>query len=171
MPKPATLEEVVTSASELGADNIFIFRSEKTPTKSPIKLEKLQRLSEEATRISKSAFASQIVFNESLYKLYEQYIYPSISKKIVLFCDESHVYEGKIKNSILTYLKKEFTNEIEKICILIGPEASFSNSERNFINEKISCYNVSLGSNILRVPNAATSALAIALSFKNDRSL
>ena len=90
------------------------------------------------------------------------------NKKIIIFCDESHIYEGKIKNSIYKEIQLNYKPEFDEICILIGPEASFSENERKFIQKNINCISVSLGNNILRVPNATCSALGVAINFLND---
>ena len=168
MPKPTTLDEVIANSSEMGANQIHIFKSEKAASKAPLKIDKAIHMSNEATRISKSPFASSIYYYDSLEKFYNQHISLSKSKKLVLFCDESHVYEGKIKNSIFKEIQSHFKKEIDEICILIGPEASFSESERSFIQKNLTCIPVSLGSNILRVPNATASALGVAINFKHD---
>lgn len=168
MPKPTTLDEVIASASEMGASQIHVFKSEKAASKAPLKIEKAKQLSNEATRISKSSFSSEIFYYENLENFYKQHILGSQSKKIILFCDECHVYEGKIKNSIFKEIQSHYKKDIDEICILIGPEASFSDSEREFIQKKLNCVAVSLGSNILRVPNATASALGVAINFRND---
>jgi 16S rRNA (uracil1498-N3)-methyltransferase len=170
MPKPTTLDEVIANSSEMGANQIHIFKSEKAASKAPIKLEKLIQLSNEATRISKSAYSSEIFCYDSLNHFYQEYVSKSNSKKIILFCDESHVYEGKITNSILNKIQENYKKSIEEICILIGPEASFSDNERELILNKLNVIPVSLGNNILRVPNASASALGVAISFVNDIS-
>ncbi|KAB8028131.1 RsmE family RNA methyltransferase [Fluviispira multicolorata] len=167
-PKPATLEEVVASASELGADHIHIFKADKSAVKSAIKIEKITKISQEAVRISKSAYAANISCYNNLNEFYQKNIEQNERKRLILFCDESHVYEGKIKNSIYTIIREQYKNSTEEICILIGPEASFSDMERSFIYEKITTHAVSLGNNILRVPNAVISALGTVINFRND---
>ncbi len=168
IPKPTTLDEVIANSSEMGASHIHIFKSDKAASKAPLKIEKARQLSNEATRISKSSYASKIFYYESLKNFYDQHILTSKSKKLVLFCDECHVYEGKIKNSIFTEIQSHFKKDIDEICILIGPEASFSEKEREFIQKNLNCVPVSLGNNILRVPNASASALGVAINFRND---
>ncbi|WP_186647915.1 RsmE family RNA methyltransferase [Fluviispira vulneris] len=167
-PKPATLEEVVSSASELGVDHIHIFKADKSAVKSPIKIEKMERISQESVRISKSAFAAKISCYNNLNELFQKIIDLNNKNRLILFCDESHIYEGKIRNSIYSVLREQFKNDLEEICLLIGPEASFSDKERLLIHETITKNSVSLGNNILRVPNAVLSALGSIINFKND---
>ncbi|BBH54186.1 RsmE family RNA methyltransferase [Fluviispira sanaruensis] len=168
-PKPATLEEVVSSASELGVDHIHIFKADKSAVKSPIKIEKMERISQEAVRISKSAFAAKISCYNNLIELFQKNVNINNKNRLILFCDESHIYEGKIQNSIYTVLREHFKKDLEEICLLIGPEASFSDKERLFIHETLTKHSVSLGNNILRVPSAVLSALGSIINFKNDQ--
>ncbi|WGL61060.1 RsmE family RNA methyltransferase [Pigmentibacter sp. JX0631] len=167
-PKPTTLEEVVSSASELGVNEIHIFKADRSATKAPIKLEKLKIVSDEAVRISKSSYSAEIFSYESLNSLAENLELKNSKENLILFCDESHVYEGKITNSILTKINKNFEKNTQNIYIVIGPEASFSDNERIILTKKIQAIPVSLGANILRVPNAALSALGVVLNYIND---
>ncbi|MGY3802763.1 RsmE family RNA methyltransferase [Pigmentibacter ruber] len=167
-PKPATLEEVVSSASELGVNEIHIFKADKSATKAPIKLEKLKIVSDEAVRISKSSYSAELFAYENLTSVVEKLELKKNKENLILFCDESHVYEGKITNSILSKLNENFQNNMQNIYIIIGPEASFSDSERSILTNKVQAIPVSLGNNILRVPNAVLSALGVVLNYKND---
>lgn len=149
MPKPSTLEEVVAVASELGVHEIHVFKTEKCAFKSDLKKEKLQRLSDEAVRISKSAFSAKIVEQPNLQRLLQ-----TQSGSVVLFCDEAHVYDNKIQNSIFNALSSIDPTDIHTISLLVGPEASFSAAERQLILQHPSVVSVSLGSHILRVATA-----------------
>ena len=48
-------------------------------------------------------------------------------------------------NSIFKEIQKNYKNSVDEICILIGPEASFSEKEREFIQKNLHCIKVSLG--------------------------
>lgn len=168
MPKLSTAEDVISMSSEMGVSQIHIFKSEKSFTKAPLKIEKAIQLSREATRISKSAFASEIYYYASMNEFYEKNESQKNSKQLILFCDESHIYEGKIQNSILKIMQKNFIPETKEICILVGPESSFSDKEREFILNNIPSLPVSLGPNLLKVPHAVASALGTVISFRND---
>ena len=159
LPKPSTLEEVIASVSEMGLDEIHIFRSEKCASKAPVKLEKLERISNEAVRISKSAFSTKVFSYETMQDVFLKRKL-QLENGLNLFCDESHVYENKVTNSLLKILQEKF-NPQQNINIFIGPEASFSSIERDFIFNHLNCCAVSLGDNILRVPNAVYSAFSI----------
>lgn len=168
MPKPTTLNEVIANSSEMGVSNIHIFKSEKSISKAQLKIEKLQQLSDESTRVSKSAYAAKIHNYESLENFYSQHILKTKSIKLVFFCDESHVYENKIQNSIFREIQRCFNHDVQEICVLIGPEASFTAKEREFIQNNINCVSVSLGNNILRVPNAVLSSIGVAINFRDN---
>ncbi|MES2615907.1 MAG: RsmE family RNA methyltransferase [Bdellovibrionota bacterium] len=157
LPKPSTLEEIVACVSEMGLDELHIFRTEKCASKAPVKIEKLERISQEAVRVSKSAFCTKIFVYENLFEKLE------IENGVNLFCDESHVYENKPASPILKVLQEKYDAQ-KNVNIIIGPEASFTEEERIFIYKNFNCTAVSLGNNILRVPNAVYSALAVALA-------
>lgn len=160
LPKPSTLEDVVASVSEMGLDEVHVFRSERCVSKAPVKVEKLQRISNEALRISKSAYSTAIFSYENMKEMFDKQKI-LLESGLNLFCDEAHVYENKVTNALLKILQEKF-NSTQHINIFIGPEASFSEREREFILKNLKdCYSVSLGNNILRVPNAVLSALAI----------
>ena len=163
LPKPSTLEDLVAIVSEMGLEELHLFRTEKCASKAPVKLDKLQKISNEAVRISKSSFSTKIFYYESK----EELLLKSknfLENGLNLFCDESHVYENKVTNSLLGVLKNNYNNQ-ENINIIVGPEASFSDTERQWIEEKIKPYSVSLGQNILRVPNAVSAAFSVVNHF------
>lgn len=170
-PKPTTLEEVIASASEIGATEVHIFKPDRSASKAPFKLEKLKLISDEAVRISKSPYSAEIYIYDNIAKVFSALNSNANKNYLLLFCDESHIYEGKITNSIYTKIKEYYRKEIQKIYLLVGPEASFSEQERELISKQSNAVSVSLGGNILRVPNAAISALGVALNFRNDLSL
>jgi 16S rRNA (uracil1498-N3)-methyltransferase len=158
LPKPSTLEETISSLSEMGLHELHIFRTEKCVSKAPIKLDKLKRISDEATRISKSSFSTKIFYYENIHELFNnRKLYFEIG--LNLFCDESHVHEKKIANSLLNVFQAKFNSQ-EYINLFVGPEASFSEKERDYIFKNLNCDPVSLGHNILRVPNAVYSAFS-----------
>ncbi len=161
MPKPSTLDEVVSAASEMGVDEIHIFRTEKCASKAPIKLDKLERMSKEAVRVSKSAFSAKVFYYNSLEELITKRK-SYLSSGLNLFCDESHIYENKIQNSLLKIAQEKMTKQ-KPVHLIIGPEASFSDAEREFIHKNIECSDVSLGNNILRVPNAVCLGVGVLL--------
>lgn len=161
LPKPSTLEEIVASVSEMGLDEIHIFRTAKCSSKAPVKLEKIQRIANEAVRISKSAYSAKVFSYENMSDFYKKRR-TDLENGLNLFCDESDFGANKIMNLLL----EEFTQK-KDIHLIIGPEASFSSVERDFIYKSFNCFPVLLGNNILRVPTAVYSALALALQARD----
>ena len=71
----------------------------------------------------------------------------------VIFCDI---------NTHEKSLKEILTKKIEgPICILVGPEGDFSETERQLIINLNQAYPLSLASNILRAETAAVAAVSI----------
>jgi RsmE family RNA methyltransferase len=163
MTKPSTLEEIVLSASEMGLAEMHIFRSDKCASKAPLKTDKLQKISHEATRISKSAYSTQLYFYDSLKELFEKEK-NNIENGFNLFCDENHVYEKTVSHGLLKTLQDKYFQS-KNIQYLVGPEASFSAQEREFILKYFNAHSVSLGPNILRVPTAVCSSLGVIFQF------
>jgi 16S rRNA (uracil1498-N3)-methyltransferase len=163
LPKPSTCEDLVSSLSEMGLSEVHFFRTEKCASKAPVKLEKLQKISNEAVRVSKSAWSTKVFFYESKEEM--------VSKKkdyfknsLNLFCDESHIYENKVTNNLLNILSIN-KKACKSISVFIGPEASFTQSEREWLEKSMKMSSVSLGNNILRVPNAAIYSYAVISQF------
>lgn len=148
--KQSALEEAVCAASEIGIHAIHIFPSERTFSKQPVKLEKLQRISNEAIRISKSAYGASIhVYNsldECVHTLQKEW-----DKICFLFCDEDS------QTPILEFTSKKYEH-MTAICPIVGPEASFSLQERQKILNLPGCFSVSLGQNILKAQTAVACA-------------
>ena len=71
----------------------------------------------------------------------------------IIFCDI---------NSYEKNLKKILTKKIEgPICILVGPEGDFSETERQLIINLNQVHSLSLASNILKAETAAIAAISI----------
>ena len=71
----------------------------------------------------------------------------------IIFCDI---------NTHKKNLKKILSKEIEgPICILVGPEGDFSETERQLITNLNQVYSLSLASNILKAETAAIAAVSI----------
>lgn len=170
LPKPSTLEEVVFQCSELGVHAVHIFPGEKSAFKSALKLDKLERASHEAMRISQSAFCSRILSYENLEHFYEHHMRDTKTPKINFFCDESHIYAGQPGVSLVQHLAQHLSllPNCAEINLLLGPEASFSERERKFILAQKNCAVVSLGRNILRVPTAVCVAVGAILASRSD---
>ena len=71
----------------------------------------------------------------------------------LLFCDINCE-----KNNLKNILSKKIE---EPICVLIGPEGDFSETERKLIIDLKQTHSISLAKNILRAETAALSAITI----------
>lgn len=151
--KPTALEESVFVASELGVSAIHLFRSERSISKQTIKIEKLQKISNEAIRISKSAYSAKVFQHTDMVTCIFN-LQKNLNKVCFLFCDEES------KTSLINF--REY-RKFENICVIVGPEASFSLKERAEILKLQNCYAVSLGDHILRAPTAITCACFVVL--------
>lgn len=146
--KQTALEESIFSASELGVDTVHLFPSDKSVSNQPIKLEKLQKISNEAIRISKSAYSATIAQYKNLNACLDS-VKQNLKQPLFLFCDETAT----------THIKNFHLSEtICDICVVIGPEGSFSLNERTVILEQANCMPVSLGTRILRAQTAVICA-------------
>jgi RsmE family RNA methyltransferase len=165
LPKPSLLQEIVASSSECGVQEIHLFKGEKSLKTLCTTVEKLQKISNEASRVSKSAFAAQIFWYKNLEEFYIKFIQKSIKNNIfTAFCDETLTYCPS--NTLYSVLQNQNTQTLNfhTLSALVGPEAGFSDKERCFIAQKMSfCTRVSLGPHILRVPHAVLSAVAVML--------
>lgn len=160
-PKPANIDELVTTTSELGAAEIHLVRTEKSQCKQIPRIDRLTKIAWESLRISKSPWAPELHVHQDLNSAIAKTPQDSLS----FLCDESPLYrnDGICHNHLLSelLLHKGFP---ATIAIFIGPEASFTDNERTLILEKLTARPVSLGENILRVPVAAGMATMLALS-------
>ncbi len=82
------------------------------------------------------------------------------------FCDESPIYEGQSIHTLLNALWSQ-RESLSQVHLMIGPEASFSDCEREFIYQNIPCTAVSLGKNILQVPYAVCAAVGVATQLRS----
>lgn len=167
LPKPAALEEVVTSISELGASSLHLYRAARSHFRNEPKIEKLQRQCRESLRINKSAFAMDILYHSDYSSLKASSYFQNCS--VIFLCDESLVSYNQQKtghvhllDALTQYIKTKCQNG--NIGIFIGPEASFSPDEIVKIMSEPKVTAVSLGLHILRVPLAASAAVSLSMA-------
>ncbi len=161
VPKPSALEELISVNTELGALEIHLVYTQKVQNKQELRDDRLKKIMRESLRVSRSVWETQIFVHASL----EKGIADIPQNTIRYLCDESPLYEehGTMYNHLLVCLNKECC--CKSVVIFVGPEASFTNSERTLIRDKAGAISVTLGNNILRVPTAAASATSICLSY------
>lgn len=153
--KPTALEEAIFSASEIGVNSIHVFRSELVGSKQEIKREKLQKISNEAMRISKSAYSAKIFQHKNILDCMIL-LQTTHKNTYFLFCDE---------NATQNILDIKMNPQFETICPIIGPEASFSSKEREILAKFDNCFPVTLGTHILRAQTAVICASFAALKY------
>lgn len=157
MPKPSTLDDLVPVLSELGVHELNIILTERAPTKAVPQIDKLKKQARNALRINKQAWASSI----SVFRSIDEFLKTDLSRSENFLCDESPLHENSKPHLHLAAWLEKTTNK--NISVFIGPEASFSEAERQRILNTGVFKSVSLGSAILRVPTAATMAASITL--------
>lgn len=176
MPKPSTLEEVVSLCSELGVASLTLIRTQRSQIKAEPKMEKLSRISKEALRINKNSWATQICYFESVDAFLRQssgMIFPSA------FCDESPLYDSEVAGTtsqlghlhLLPWLESKAAGALQHgVGVIIGPEASFTAEERQVFIQGVGAQSVALGSCILRVPTAVGAAASVCLAYLAARA-
>jgi 16S rRNA (uracil1498-N3)-methyltransferase len=145
LPKPATTEDVVAALSELGIKKINFFQSQNTQFKTDFtqtKVHKLQHIARESLRISKDTHSTKV----ELYNSLENFLGQIKPHQTIIFADEA-LQNTKPLSEVL----KNTTSG--GVCLAVGPEAGFSNLERESIKE-FGAQSVNLGANILKVQTA-----------------
>jgi 16S rRNA (uracil1498-N3)-methyltransferase len=165
-PKPSTLEEVVTLASEMGVARVVVFRGERTHGKQHIKVEKLERLAKEALRVTKGFRAPEIALVETAESTSSE-----CARAGALFlCDEGPLYAEARSDERLNDLRSALDSAVQAgardVGLIVGPEASLSSEERARFRA-LGALPVSLGPLVLRVPTAVAYAAGVALSTLN----
>jgi len=165
-PKPATLEDVVAQAAELGVAKIHVFRCVKSQSKAPLKREKLERLALESLRITKGFRAPEIVVHDSVEALLSTGGLSQAGR--VFLCDESPLHEvgAAHHNGLHVQLMANGKGGTEDVGVIVGPESSFTDGERAAF-ATAGAVPVSLGPLVLRVPTAVAAAVSVAMGVFN----
>lgn len=145
MPKKEYFDNIVAKSIELGIYELYFFKGEY----SIIKEIKLSRLQSQIMTACKQCERSKLInannlisFNDMLKKFKEY--------DVIIFANE--VETNKIDSEIL--------KNKNKIALIVGNEAGFSEKERKLIIEN-GGNSISLGKRILRCDTAVTSLLSI----------
>ena len=139
---------VIQKGTELGVQRFVPILSERTVVRE-INVERVKKIIVEASEQSNRISVPEINKPELLKKFLSKF--PKNGS--LIFCDI---------NSDKNNLKNIFEKKINApICILIGPEGDFSESERKVIIGLNQTYPVSLAKNILKAETAALSAITI----------
>jgi len=146
--KQNPLNFVIQKGTELGVQKFIPVLSDRTIVRE-INIERVNKIiveaSEQSNRVSVPEINKPISLNFFLSE------FPK--NGCLIFCDI---------NSNQNNLKNIFEKKVDgPICILIGPEGDFSESERKMIINHNQTYSISLAKNILKAETAALSAIAI----------
>ena len=146
--KQNPLNFLIQKGTELGIQKFVPILSERTIVKE-INVERIKKIIVEASEQSNRISIPEI---ENLEPL-KNFLYKFPKNGYLIFCDI---------NCKKSNLKDILTKKIqEPVCILIGPEGDFSESERQLIIERRGIISLSLANNILKAETAAIAAVTI----------
>jgi len=146
--KQNPLNFVIQKGTELGVQRFFPILSERTVVRE-INTERIKKIIVEACEQSNRISVPVINEPESL----KNFLSAFPKNGCMIFCDVNS-NQKNLKN----ILEKKINGPV---CILIGPEGDFSESERKKIIDLNQTHSVSLARNILKAETAALSAITI----------
>ena len=146
--KQNPLNFIIQKGTELGVQKFIPILSERTAVKD-INAERIKKIIIESAEQSNRISIPEIAKLETLRNFIS--IFPE--KGCLVFCD-INCEKSDLKN-ILSQ------KDIGPICILIGPEGDFSESERKLIIDLNQSHSISLAKNILRAETAAVAAVTL----------
>ena len=146
--KKNPLNFMIQKATELGVQKLIPLICERSIVKN-INTTRIKKIIIESSEQSNRLSIPEIKKIESLKNFLK--IFPK--NGYIIFCD-INTHEKNLKE----ILKKKIEGPI---CILVGPEGDFSETERQLIINLNQAYPLSLASNILRAETAAIAAITI----------
>jgi 16S rRNA (uracil1498-N3)-methyltransferase len=146
--KQNPLNFMIQKATELGVQKLIPLICERSIVKN-INTTRIKKIIIESSEQSNRLSIPEIKKIESLKNFLK--IFPK--NGYIIFCD-INTHEKNLKE----ILKKKIEGPI---CILVGPEGDFSETERQLIINLNQAYPLSLASNILRAETAAIAAITI----------
>ena len=146
--KQNPLNFIIQKGTELGVQKFIPILSERTIVKD-INIERVKKIIVESAEQSNRISIPQINNLEPLKFFLSQFP----KNGCLVFCD-INCNKSELKNILLKKIDGP-------ICILVGPEGDFSESERQLIIDLKQTCSLSLASNILRSETAAIAAVAI----------
>jgi len=146
--KQNPLNFMIQKGTELGVQKFIPILSERTIVKE-INITRVKKIIVEASEQSNRISVPEINNLETLKNFLSQFP----KNGYLLFCDINCE-----KNNLKNILSKKIE---EPICVLIGPEGDFSETERKLIIDLKQTHSISLAKNILRAETAALSAITI----------
>jgi len=146
--KQNPLNFMIQKGTELGVQKFIPILSERTIVKE-INITRVKKIIVEASEQSNRISVPEINNLEMLKNFLSKFP----KNGCLLFCDINCE-----KNNLKNILSKKIE---EPICVLIGPEGDFSETERKLIIGLKQTHSISLAKNILRAETAALSAITI----------
>ena len=146
--KQNPLNFIIQKGTELGVQKFIPILSERTIVKD-INIERVKKIIVESAEQSNRISIPQINNLEPLKFFLSQFP----KNGCLVFCD-INCNKSELKNILLKKIAGP-------ICILVGPEGDFSESERQLIIDLKQTCSLSLASNILRSETAAIAAVTI----------
>ncbi len=157
VPKQGKMEIIVQKTTELGITEIVPVFMDRTVVndngKMTKKIERWQKVCEEAAKQSKRGVIPKVSGNIEFSKMVEQLE----QFDVILF-----PYEDEEKTTIKKYLKNlnKENKKVKNIAVVIGPEGGFSEKESRCLIEK-NIQPVSLGKTTLRTETAGMVAISM----------
>ena len=156
LPKAKKMDFIIEKASELGANVILPFVSERSilrlsPEKSKLKQARWQKIALEAARKSHSAGIPEVRDILAFKKMLQSAGKDDI--KIIF-------WEEETRTNLKLVLQKEESVANRAFFLVVGPEGGFS-SEEIELAQSLGFTSVSLGRQILKVETAALAILSI----------
>ncbi len=152
--KQNPLNFVIQKGTELGVQKFFPILSERSIVKE-INIERIKKIIVESSEQSNRISVPEIRKIETLNFFLSQFP----KDGCLIFCDINCN-----KNNLKNILSKKIEGPI---CVLIGPEGDFSETERQSIIELNQAHSLSLANNILRAETAAITAISIVNYYLN----
>jgi len=146
--KQNPLNFIIQKGTELGVQKFIPILSERTIVRE-INITRVKKIIVEASEQSNRISVPEINNLETLKNFLSKFP----KNGYLLFCDINCE-----KNNLKNILSKKIE---EPICVLIGPEGDFSETERKLIIGLKQTHSISLAKNILRAETAALSAITI----------
>jgi len=146
--KQNPLNFIIQKGTELGIQKFFPILSERSIVKE-INIERIKKIIVEASEQSNRISVPEIRKMETLNFFLSQFP----KDGCLIFCDINCN-----KNNLKSILSKKIEGPV---CILIGPEGDFSESERKLILNLHQAHSITLAKNILRAETAALAAITI----------
>ena len=152
--KQNPLNFIIQKGTELGVQKFLPILSTRSIVKE-INIKRIQKIIVESSEQSNRISIPEIKKIEKLKTFLSQFP----KDGCLIFCDINHS-----QNNLKNILSKKISGPV---CILIGPEGDFSESERKLILDLPQTNSITLAKNILRAETAALSAITIVNHYLN----